>query len=397
MSLIKYANNFFLLLLVFSVTFENWDPFKLAGSYSVTYIASAFYFLTWIPLLGYNFNFKFINRYLIPLLLFIYVGLVSTALHSGYAEELKEAYNYRVLLLIILMGLIANHIRSNPTLISRVLNAYLGSVLLMFILATIGAGTSYEHGRLLLFGENPNMIGMKAAIAFLIVLARLLDVKFSLRNLLISSILSVPFVSLVILSASRGALLSLLLGTTILIYFKKSGLIQKIILVVIGISASFFFISQSLDNNPVLKQRMLNTIEKGDTGRNDLWKGAIDIIENNVLIGVGFSGVLPEMYIYSGRYIDPHNVFFYVLISTGIIGFIFFMLFLVRLFRDLYKSYQFTGQTVYMVILIIILFNMAKAGGGIGKILFWFFFAILIGSTILIKQDSVNSKKVRVG
>jgi O-antigen ligase len=126
----------------------------------------------------------------------------------------------------------------------------------------------------------------------------------------------------------------------------------------------------------------MNTIEKGDTGRTELWVGAVEIVKDNLLIGVGFPGVLPEMYKYAGRYIDPHNVFLYVLISTGLIGFMCFMLFIWRLFLRVYRHYLQTGQSVFIVILLVLIFNMAKAGGGVGKILFWFMFAILIGSTL---------------
>lgn len=393
--LLKSINTYVLYVLVFSVTFENWDPFKLVGTYSITYLTSILYIGTWIPLVRSNFNVSILKKYVIPLLLFILVGFVSAALHSGYAEELKFAYNYRVLLLIILMMLIASHISNNALLINRMLNAYIASIMLVFMLVSIGEGVGYENGRLLLFGENPNLLGMKAAIAFLIIVARIMDNKFSIRQLFIAVALCIPLFSLILLSGSRGAFLSVFLGFGVLIFFKKMGFIKKLSLITLGIVLSGFLLAYVMESNDLLRGRIMRTVETGETGRNDLWVGAAQIIENNLVLGVGFPGVLPEMYKYSGRFIDPHNVFLYVLISTGLIGFCFYMIFILRVMKNQYIAYKYNGQTVYMVIYAIMLFNMFKAGGGIGKILFWFFFSVLIAANTVCQKECSNKTLIK--
>lgn len=392
--LLENINKYTLLLLVFSVTFENWDPFKLVGTISITYMTSGLYILTWLPLLRKNFSFTPLKEYVFPLLFFALAGIVSTALHSNYAETLEDLYNERVLQLIILMFLIAAHLANDPKLIILVLNTYVLSILTMYLLYNAGVGVDFEKGRLQLFGENPNLLGMKAVIALLIVLAQLINSKYSILRLVISVLVIVPLFSLIIFSASRGALASVFLGIGVMVFTMNISLGKKIILGVIGTIGSFLLFEMVMQANPLFKSRILRTIETGDTGRNALWEAAIEIFQNNPIIGVGTPGLLPEMFRYSGRFIDPHNTFLYVLVTTGIIGFFFYCLFIWRLTKNLYRKYLTSREVVYIVIYLVVLFNMSKAGGGIGKILFWFFFAILIASTFNKRLMNIEPKNV---
>ena len=386
MNILVRINNFCLFLLVFSVTFEQWDPFKLVGSYSVTYFASVVYIASWIPLFKSNFNFVLFKKYVVPLLMFILAGFVATAFHSEYSLELKDSYNYRVLLLIILMFLISMHYAKDESMLSKTLNVYIASVKLMFLLFQMGTGVEIVNNRLRLFGDNPNAIGMKAVIAFLIILANLLKPKNSLINVVISLALFIPLLSLIIASGSRGAFLSVFMGISIITLFSKMSLGKKIFITISGLIASVFFFIYVLETNEVFRRRLLHSLETGDIGRNEAWMGAYEIIQNNLILGVGFPGALPEMYKYIGIAMDPHNVFLYVLITTGVIGFLFYMLFVLNLAKNLVKTYQKTGRIIYVLIFVILMINMAKAGGAIGTILYWFLFAVLIGSTFSVKK-----------
>lgn len=375
--------------LVFSITFENWDPFKLVGTLSITYMTSVLYIVSWIPHLKSNLNLGLFKKYAFPLILFIVAGLVSTALHSNYADEIKYAYNYRVLLLIILMFLLVSHFSNDVSLVSKALKVYIASIMLMFVLYQLGVGVEYDQGRLRIFGENPNLLGMKAVIALLIIIGGAQDHKFSLKRILFGALLIFPLLSLIIESGSRGAFLSIFIGLALIIFFKKMSVLKKVMLTIVGFLVSAFFFINVMQNNEVLQARLTRSIEKGDIGRSHVWQGALQVIENNIFVGVGFPGALPEMKKYAGRAHDPHNVFLYVWMTTGVIGFFFFMLFIWRMVKSLILSYRQTGKIVYLVIFMIILINMAKAGGGIAMILFYFFYSVLIGSTF-IEEKSIN-------
>lgn len=385
-------NDCCLVLLVFSVTFEKWDPFQLVGTVSVTFITTILYLATWVPLIGSNFQFAPFKKFVIPLVLMLVVGFINSALNSEYVTELKLAYEYRTLLLIVLMTFIAAHLYMKPRTLPMVLNSYLASMLLVFLLVSFGNGVTYENDRLLLFGENPNMMGAKAALAFLIAISQVIN-KFSIKRLVVIGAVCIPFVSLVATSGSRGAFVSMFLGLAVLLWFSNTSVPKKMALIIFGVLGSSMLITYLLESNPLLAQRFLETVEKGDTGRNVLWDAAFNIIKDNIMIGAGFEGVIPRMYEYSGIYLVPHNIFLYVFIAAGLPGIILFMIFLARLTKLLVAHFKQSGNSLNLVIFVIVIFNMSKQGGSIRKILFWFFFAVLIGSTVHL-VSSIKQKKL---
>jgi hypothetical protein len=77
----------------------------------------------------------------------------------------------------------------------------------------------------------------------------------------------------------------------------------------------------------------------------------------------------------------------YVLITTGAIGFFFFMMFIYRLGKSLYLNFRVDKNPLFLLLYFILLFNMAKAGGFINKTFLWFFFALLIGASIKFSSE----------
>ena len=112
------------------------------------------------------------------------------------------------------------------------------------------------------------------------------------------------------------------------------------------------------------------------------------MIEDNYFLGVGNSGLMPEMQKYSGIYTVPHNIFMEVWLTSGFLGFFFFMVFILRLLKGLYKEYQHTRNVLNLIIFLVILFNMSKSGGSIGFVFAWIFFGLLIASTLINKHKN---------
>ncbi len=392
--LLNIINDYCLYLLVFSITFESWDPFQLVGTVSVTYMTTILYIGTWVPLIGRNFHFAPFKKFVIPLLLLLVVGFICSAINSEYVTEIKFAFAYRTLLLIVLMTFIAAHLYCKPKILPVVLNSYVASMLLVFLLVTIGEGVTIVNNRILLFGENPNIMGAKASLAFLIAISRLIN-NFSIKRLLLIGAVCIPLTTLVATSGSRGAFISMFLGLAVLLWFRKMGVLKKWALIIFAALASVMLITYLLETNPIMAERFLETVEKGETGRNVLWDAAFDIITDNIIVGVGFQGVIPMMYKYSGIYLVPHNIFLYVFIAAGLPGIILFITFLVRLFKLLMVHFKKSGDSLNLVLFVIVVFNMSKQGGSIGKTLFWFFFAVLIGSTVHVLSNVKQEKLVQ--
>ncbi|MRH99165.1 hypothetical protein GH721_01350 [Kriegella sp. EG-1] len=390
MEKLEKVNKISLYVLVFTVTFENWNPFNLGGIISITYMGSILYILTWLPLLKSNFHLKPLKKYIIPLLLLTLAGILSTAINNIYAETIQNTYNQRFLTLVILMILIANQLYNDPKLISKVLSVYIASIILLYPLVLLGVGTEFVGGRLKLFGENPNGLGVKVVLAFLIITARLINNKFTLKKFILNIVFALIMLNLIMMTGSRGALASVFLGIACLIFYMKTSIWRKATFAIGGIVFSVFLFNYIMSVNPDFSNRIERTIDKGDTGREELWSTAWLIIQDNPVFGVGIAGAVPEMFHYTGRMMYPHNVFLYILMTTGIIGLIFFLMFILALARNLYKNFKINNEIVYLVMYVIVLFNMAKSGGAIGKIFFWFFFAILIGSTFSTKYITNN-------
>ncbi|KSA14305.1 O-antigen ligase family protein [Maribacter dokdonensis] len=397
MEFLKRVNNYALYLLIFSITFEKWDPLNTAGSLSVAFIVSIIYISSWIPFLKTNLNLFIFRKYTSLLVLFIITGLLSTSLRPEHLIDISQAYNFRVLLLIFLMLLITNHLYNKPELIKIAFNTYLLSIIVMFVLFTLGIGVTFFQGRVLIFKENPNIIGIKAIMALIVVLGRLFSGPFSTKKLFNPFNLVIPAsITLILASGSRGAFLSIFIGFILILAFKKMTPLKKISIFVIGIFLSGLLYNLVLQSNELLQKRLENSLESGDIGRNELWEGAFEIFQKHPIIGVGFTGIFPEMYKHTGHFLYPHNIFLYVLVTTGVIGFLFYILFIYRVFLGLYNSYKETRNVTYLILFFMIVINLMKVGGGINMMLFWFFFALLLSSALVVNNPVSKNNSIKV-
>jgi len=388
---LRRVNKYCLFLLIFSATFEYWNPFHVSDSLSVARITTIIYFISSIPFLRQNLIYFKVKRYIIPLLLFILAGIVSSSLNDKYVIHFSEVINSRVIQLILLMILIISHVSTDKKVLRGSLISFVVSMCTLASLNLFfGVGENFMHNRHFIFGENPNLTGMKASLAILVITANLINKKYSIWRLIFSCLLALPIINLLIVSGSRGALLSLLVGLIVMMVLLKISWLKKVILFFIGVCFSIYLVAFILEHNKDFGQRIENSIAKGETaGRIHLWESAYRMIEDNYFLGVGSSGLMPEMQRYSGkRNTVPHNIFLEVWLTSGFLGFFFFMVFLFRLWGSLYKEYKLTGNVLNLIIFLVILFNMSKSGGSIGFIFAWIFFGLLIASTLINKREN---------
>lgn len=383
-------NKYCLYALILAASFEYWDPFNISSSFSFTRMTTVVYLMSSFPLFRTSFNFSYQKKYIWPLLLLILSGILSCILNDAYFTNYSEILNTRLIQLVILMFVITAHLSSDRKLLEGVLTTFVMSIFLMSTLNLFfGIGNKIEAGRLFIFGENPNLTGMKTAIAILIIIARLISDNFSIKKLIISGILMIPIIFLMISSGSRGALFSMILGILLLFILLKISFVKKFALFIVGIFSCLYLISFINTEYIEFGKRINSSIINGETaGRKHLWNSGYRIIEDNFLFGVGTPGLLPVMRAYSGKYIEPHNIFLYVWITAGFFGFIFFVVFLFRLITDLFRDYLETGKILNLSIFLVILINISKSGGSIGFISIWIFFAVFIASKF------VNTKKI---
>lgn len=397
---ISKLNDLLLILFVFALSFEYWDPFGLAGSFSVAKMSAVLYFISWLPYVN-KIKIKTLEAYLFPLFLYLIAEFFSSAINSRYVTSIDDAFNFKLLQLLCLLLLISSHLIMKPNLINKVVNVFICSVFLMSILSYFGFGLDVDpmenNGRILLFGENPNLVGMKGSFAILMIFYKLFtkkEMRFGIKLLLIVCL--IPLFYLLISTGSRGALLAVFLSLALIVYLQKVSIKVKLVLCVLGFIFSVLLFNYINETNENFSKRINVTLEEGDTGRNEIWDAALLIIEDNLIIGVGKAGAIPVMNEYLGRDKDPHNVYLYVLITSGIVGFSFFMTFIFRLGRDLYKKYKYDKNVLFFVIFLILLFFMFKSGGFINKTFLWFYFALLIGvsQTKSVKEKTILNEDI---
>lgn len=393
--LIKDTNNLALIAFVFGVNFEYWDPLGLQGVFSIAKMTAIIYILSWMPFVR-SISLKHLLYYLMPLFLYMLVEFFSSAYNSIYAESILGTFNFKLLQLLLLLTLIVNHIIKVPKALRWIINSYVVSVVLLAVLSMMGIGveiTDDPTDRLLLFGENPNMIGMKAVFALIVLIYYLLNPNRKWHRLMYV-ISMIPLLSMLIASGSRGGLLSFFLGVGAIVISQKTSGFRKIVLFISGLLFSTLLFNYIMINNDGFNSRMTYFLEEGETGRNVIWEAALNIIQDNIIIGVGRPGAIPVMMEYLGRPMGTHNVFLHVLVTTGVVGFMFFMIFIVRLSLRLYQKYRVDKNMLFIVLYVILLFNMFKSGGFINKTFLWLLFAILIGSTITQKSSNqLQSRK----
>lgn len=110
--------------------------------------------------------------------------------------------------------------------------------------------------------------------------------------------------------------------------------------------------------------RITDTYETGnDSGRAVLSKAALDIYKDYPVTGVGAVGFKHLMKSRYGLTHTVHNVYWYVLVTTGSIGFIVFILFIFNLLKCSWRSRE--KSPFSLVLLVGILLIGSKTGGAL--------------------------------
>jgi len=170
--------------------------------------------------------------------------------------------------------------------------------------------------------SNPNSLGILMAFIFPAILFLIQETKSLLyRFLLIVCVLLMSFTLLH--SFSRASIFStiIVLLFFLLFYFSK-GFFTVAKVIMISITLLFnLLIASGIDLNFLKNQKIIHT------GRFDLWDRAIEIIQGNMLFGIGYSNtfrVLPLGY-------SSHNTFIEIALGSGILAMILYSIYLLLL------------------------------------------------------------------
>jgi O-antigen ligase len=349
------------LLYLFSITlvFESWNGVSYGGN-SIPKLVAIFLIIALLFGGGKQEKLISIRQFIIPIsILGILIVIISLFNYKG--DPFTMLLLPGVVLNIVIFIFILRFIRANPLAGYQMLQLLVVGILGVSILFLIGIGVDYEEGRLSIFGENSNKVGLYAIIAILFVLSTVFEnaKKYRYRYLLLITI--APLLNMIAQSGSRVTFVSFIL--LLLLFFILRGgknTTKKIVFLVVGVVSVYLAFSYLMSFD-ILRNRMLNTVEDRDlSGRDLIWETYFPLVQKNPVFGVGLSGFTETSLKNYNLFVSPHNVFLEVLIYSGIIGFIFFALFLYRILRYTYyimKDFNFSLPLLLVLLVILACFS----------------------------------------
>ena len=124
------------------------------------------------------------------------------------------------------------------------------------------------------------------------------------------------------------------------------------------------------------------------SGRDDFWSEILITASENLFFGIGQSG-----YFMSFGNASPHNVIIEVLIYTGLVGVLFYLLFLYKIVIFALKSFQ-RNDLILPILLLSPIFGTILSGQILEMKLGWLLFAYII-SLYLSNLESSSTKNIQ--
>ncbi|RKX88319.1 MAG: hypothetical protein DRP58_00725 [Spirochaetes bacterium] len=137
----------------------------------------------------------------------------------------------------------------------------------------------------------------------------------------------------------RGAILSALLGATIVLICRRSRFKYLFLTLILLIFLSSF-IPKSIVQRFSEIESASGELDESTLGRFSYYEDAFTIIKDHPFFGVGTGQVRAAMKKYYGHYVDPHNGFLYIACESGILGLIIFLWMLFELLSESLKMYH---------------------------------------------------------
>lgn len=380
---------FYLLLLFLPTQFGKhfWPDFSYVYGIRVDYLSPTLYFTDLIIFLIFIFsffeNFKNIkkvnlinnlNKIFIPLFIFAFL-VVGTVLSKspgvGFYGILKilefvflisyTAKNFRKLNIKIIFSsfFVGVLFESLLVFLQYINQGSIGGLMYFlgertFTSETPGIANASINGQLILrpYGtfSHPNVLAgyLFVSMYLLLILSRRIKEKYI--NVLVLIGLFAGTVSL-LLSFSRTGIFVWIFSLVLFFIFtfmkktrigvlKKDNLVQFLIVFIFSLLVLIFSVNVSL----VQRFTGLSLSDESLVQRENLAKDALVIFQKNVLVGVGVNNFLinlppVEKNLNQSFYLQPvHDIYLLVLVQTGIIGMILFLLFLSFLFLKIRKN-----------------------------------------------------------
>jgi O-antigen ligase len=371
-----------LYLFFFSINFEVWDPLNTGGYFSLSKLTGLIYFATIIPRLKTFTSIGTISYFMLPVWLFFLLLTVVSCFNINSMSS--NFFHFSIFQNIILFLILVLHAREEPSVLEKGMLCFAFGSICLTLLYMAGIGIEYTAGRVSLFGDNENAIGLRMCISMTILLLAIFQNSLNLGKIRYLFIVPVPLMLHVLFqTGSRVATLAFGMAFIMSVLLFKTKKIWHKISVLVGGGIALFSGWLYMLQSESLIQRFLRTAEEGDlAGRDVIWQQLISLIMSDPIFGVGITGYTNFTHTVFGRYVSPHNVLIEILCYTGFVGLIIYLLFLFRIFKSGYQSYRANGLILPMVLWFPIL-GMLLSGQMLYTKIGWISLAYIASSSML--------------
>lgn len=348
-----------------SIPFNNVGVYFAGRSWSLGLISSALYFFSMLSEFGkFPSVFKYYGNYLLSIIGFALILTLFNIFNINHYGT--PVIPTSIILCFFLLFILLLHEKLHTGVVRFSMYGLVAGCILMAFFFITGVGVEIgEGGRLMMFGENSNELGIYMAIASVIIITEWI-VKDSLNLRLLRFVWLVPLIPMVILlltTGSRVAFISFMLSIIIyVILFKNNNLLVRILVWVLGSFALFLIYQYLLNSNSIILDRLLTTIDDGNlSGRDDILESLWPYVLQNLFGGLGQTGYVDVAQEALGKVsviggvtygFSPHNVIVEILLYTGLLGLVLWIVFWSNIIKSAVRSLKLKRNLLPLLFLI---------------------------------------------
>lgn len=328
---------FLIFLVGLSMPFNNVAPIP---NFSMGLFSSALYFLSLMSLIPMikkigSFHGKFVWNILYYIVFFTFVNILNKC---GYNTPI---FPFSMFMCFILMLFLLVHSLIDRKALSYCMYGMAFGGILMSIFFAFGIGIEIgEDLRLVMFGENSNALGIYMGLSSIVILNDfVLNDELQLKKFRFLFIAAfIPIVGLLFATGSRTAFIIFALSIFAIIgFYPTKSAFGKIAFIMLGIVCCAYAFNKLVDSDSILIERLTTTVEEGNSsGRDRITESLIPYVFESPILGYGQTGYVEVAKKALGKVsvisnvvygFSPHNVVMELLIYTGIIGLILWLIF----------------------------------------------------------------------
>jgi len=260
------------------------------------------------------------------------------------------------------------------------------------------------------FMDNPNYLSLSVAIAIIVLVRKLGEIKGFARWALL---LLIPFMTYIfIISGSRTGFIVTIIASLLIFFFQPFKGKTLFLLAFFGLS--IFFISSKNVATPLILLERINDRNATEDPRIALWKGVLRASEETSYVGMGlgqFEAQFPSFYqdenhyeirevVQFGYHLSTHSDYFAILITYGALGLVLFILFFFYSFKKviplalLYKQEERKKHYELQLIILVSVAIFGLAAENFSSALYWLLLTFSTKSLSLRITDNTNSSNL---